>query len=354
MTVPYETGVTAAGSGRLRPLKLRLLYVAKWLGLFSLTRRLTRRAIRILCYHGIWLGFEQFAGDAMFMSQSTFARRLDIIERLGYAVIPLSDAAEALNGQRNVPASSVFITIDDGWYSTYCGMLPALRDRAMPATLYCDTAHLQSGQPIAHVMATYLRIVAKPPADDPAIEADHAVANDRTRPLEERLPAVRAMAQRLDIDFDSYLENRVFHYMTPEELSQAAQAGLDVQLHTHNHTMHDLSAGQLRREIEDNRSALAAILGGSPERFRHFCYPSGVADSVVAEELERLLIASSTTTVQGLAWPGTRRQLLPRLLDGENLTEIEFEAELCGFGEILRAGRRLLRRAPGPAKDQVQ
>jgi hypothetical protein len=55
-----------------------------------------------------------------------------------------------------------------------------------------------------------------------------------------------------------------------------------------------------------------------------------------------LNIESSTTTRPGLAWPGANRYLLPRILDGGHLDDIEFEAELSGFGEFLRPLRRLL------------
>jgi hypothetical protein len=44
--------------------------------------------------------------------------------------------------------------------------------------------------------------------------------------------------------------------------------------------------------------------------------------------------------------------MLPRVVDGEHLSDLEFEAELCGVGDYLRqareTGMRLMRRsAPG-------
>lgn len=99
-------------------------------------------------------------------------------------------------------------------------------------------------------------------------------------------------------------------------------------------------SGPQRPELEANRSALTSILPHSAAPTAHFCYPSGICSSDSGAVLARL-----HTTRQGIAWPGTDPYFLPRLLDGEQLTELEFEAELSGFADMLRGLRvRLLPR----------
>ena len=132
-------------------LKRKILIAAKAAGLFALARRRSAPAVRILCYHGIWLGDPIFPGDSMFMLSTTFRRRLQFLRRAGYPVVSLADAAAALNGSGpTLPPCAVVITIDDGWLSTYQEMLPALIELGMPATLYCVTAQLTNGRPIAY------------------------------------------------------------------------------------------------------------------------------------------------------------------------------------------------------------
>ena len=336
-----------------RRVKLAMLHVAKALGLFAVMRRATAGYVRILCYHGIWLGSDDYPGDMMFMHPKTFARRLDLIQRLGYPVVPLSAAVEALQGRGELPAAAVVITIDDGWYGTYSEMLPALRQRDMPATLYCDSAHLMSGQPIAHVMATYVRMLAGHTERWPDVEFDYAIATDRHQPIATRLAAVEKVAHVLGVDLEPFRGARAFDYMSPAELAESASSGLDVQLHTHNHTMHDLSRQQVAREIAANRDALGRVLGRDSASFRHFCYPNGVTSRQTAGLLDDLGMTSSTTLAKGLARPGTNLQLLPRLLDGEQVTDIEFEARLSGLSELRNAlfGRddwSVAQRAGGP------
>jgi peptidoglycan/xylan/chitin deacetylase (PgdA/CDA1 family) len=335
--------------------KQDILARAKAAGLFGVARRRSAPAMRILCYHGLWLSDDGFGGDSMFMRAKTFRRRLEIIRREGYPVIPLADAIQALRGEGPaLPPAAVVITIDDGWWSTYTDMLPQLAAQGMPATLYCDTDQLQGRLPIAHVMARYLEQVPQRPGATPRNAAAVALARrgarDLHRPMTERLEATRALAAALNIDIKPYLESRAFGYMTPDELAAAVREGLDVQLHTHRHTLGDMSAGAIATEIADNRHALSEILNRPLTAFTEFCYPSGVATPAAAATLSSLGLNSSTTTLQGLAWPGMPMHLLPRLLDGENLSEIEFEAELSGFGDLMRAGRHTVSRVLGRAK----
>ena len=326
----------------MRRAKLVLLRTARALGGFALARRLNRKGVRILCYHGTWRAADGFPGDAMFIGKETFRRRLRTIQRLGYPVVPLADAVRALHGEGTVPGGSVVITIDDGWYGTYADMLPALREAGMPATLYCDSGTVLSRQAVPHVMARWLRVVNGRTALPPVAELAFAAATDIPAPLESRFAALDRFAVAAGIDQAPYREVRAFEYMLPEELRDAAAGGLDVQLHTHNHTLSDLSASVITVEVAANRAALQEMLPPSHTPLEHFCYPSGVCSAEAGEALAAAGVVSATTTVQRIARKGMNPYLLPRLLDGEQVTDIEFEAELSGFADFLRglAGAR--------------
>ncbi len=327
----------------MRRAKLLLLRAARALGGFALARRLTRQGVRILCYHGTWRAADGFSGDAMFIGKATFRRRLRTIRRLGYPVVPLDDAVRALRGDGTVPAGSVVITIDDGWYGTYADMLPALRDEGMPATLYCDSGTVQSRQAVPHVMARWLRAANARAAFPEAAEQAFAAATDIPAPLASRFAALDRFAAAAGIDQAPYRHARAFEYMLPEELREAAAAGLDVQLHTHSHTLKDLSAGVVMSEVAANRAALRDMLPPLHAPLVHFCYPSGVCSIEAGNALASVGVVSATTTVQRIARKGMNPYLLPRLLDGEQVTDLEFEAELCGFADILRGVADALR-----------
>jgi peptidoglycan/xylan/chitin deacetylase (PgdA/CDA1 family) len=323
-----------------------LLRAAKWLGLFHLARWLTADRLRILCYHGAWEMEDGFAGDSMFMRPETFESRLDTLQRLNYQVMPLREAVEALRGERSLPAAAVALTIDDGWHSTWTAMAPALAQRNMPATLYCDTGHLMSGEPVAHVIALHFWRLAKPAQKTPATRAIYTRATDRKATLEERLRATRELTVALGVDLQPYIDRRVFHYMDPLQLGDAARRGIDVQLHTHNHSMHDLSAGAILREVTANREILSKLTGKPYDSFKHFCYPSGVCSPAAAESLSAIGIESATTLTCGLASEKSNLLLLPRIVDGDQLSPLRFEAELSGLMHILRVLTGKTQRTP--------
>jgi peptidoglycan/xylan/chitin deacetylase (PgdA/CDA1 family) len=312
-------------------------------GIFGLARKASQSGIRILCYHGVWQGSERFAGDSMFILEGTFESRLALLRRLNFNIISLNEAVAGLRGERRVPPDCVVITIDDGWYSTYAHMVPALMRHDMHATIYCDTKNLLSNLPIPHVMARYLRKLYAPNAGLSAkAENAFARATDLRLDAQLRYSAALEFADSLQVDSSSYVTRRAFSYMTEDELMQTSRDGFAIELHTHSHSLADFSFAKVREEISMNREVLGRLLNVPPSHFRHLCYPSGIGPPNGDEPPFRHLgIASATTTRPGIAYPGVDLMLLPRILDGDQLSELEFEAEVCGVGDFLRKTRAL-------------
>jgi peptidoglycan/xylan/chitin deacetylase (PgdA/CDA1 family) len=334
--------------------KIAVLYLMKMLGLFAVVRYLSRQNLCILCYHGAWRGRDGFPGDSMFIKPDTFAARLKLLQRRSFSVLTLDQAVVGLSGAAELPPCSVAITIDDGWYSTYADMLPTLKRHGMPATIYCDSENLVSGLPIPHVMARYLRRIHAGGPLSPEAEAAFERATDLKLDREDRYAAALEFARHLRIDIEPYLADRVFAYMTPGELADAHSDGFAIELHTHQHSLHDFSVCKIWGEVALNRDVLAALLGRSVASFRHFCYPSGQTAPGVGAVLRDLGIVSATTLEPGMAGRDADPLLLPRILDGGHLSTIEFEAELCGVSDLLRRIRRILRSAPGQISEGSQ
>ena len=335
-----------------RLIKLGLLRLLRVLGVFALMRRITADRVRILCYHGTWRGSDRFKGDTLFMTVQRFRRHLELIRADGYHVVPLDDAVEGLAGMKALPPACTAITIDDGWFSTFADMWPALREMGIPATLYVDTGSLMSGKPVPHVMIRYL--LAENGGDVELHREVIARATPRLGgpPLQERVDAAAEVVSALGLDLEDLHADRRFEYMNSDELRAAASEGLDIQLHTRSHLLAERTADEVEREVRMNRADLAELLDRPPEAFRHFCYPSGVHAPTMYEGLRRADVVSATTTVLGLASASSDPLALPRLIMGEAHSDIEFRAELSGVMHMLRSLRRRLsgRRRTGTAR----
>lgn len=327
-------------------------------GGFAVSRWLTRKGLRILCYHGIWLGEGHFS-NFLFMSEAKFKRRIELLRKWGFPVMSLDQAVRGLEKGR-LPKWATVITIDDGWFGTLKIMVPELVAQRLPATIYSTSYYSEKQLPVFDVALDYIlsRSVAKTLdlgsiAEGLSGHYQLARLHDRDA-LAERLTEyashldsaqgfqlLERLSNKLEIDFHALVDNRVFHLMSLDELKDAAEKGIDIQLHTHRHRFPVDDPALLRREIEDNRKSLAPI---TTKPLKHLCYPSGIWSHVAFPALRSLGIASAVTTEQGLNFAAESILHLRRISDGEYVHELEFEAELSGFAELVRKCKGAFRR----------
>jgi peptidoglycan/xylan/chitin deacetylase (PgdA/CDA1 family) len=343
-----------------RPLLRAILHVVRLLGAFQLALLVTRRHVRILGYHGIALDDLHIFSPFLFMQESTFRRRLEIVRKRHMNVISLDAALGSLragsNGEREV-----VITIDDGWWSTLEFAAPLLKRFGYPATLYLSTRHVVDGRPVAAVVLGYMlwkrrETQLKLENIDPSVDGiyEPGSEHDATHVLLERKisqlsPALQGrmlqqIAEKLGLETAALTADKRFRLITLENIRTLAQLGVDTQLHTHDHFMPQ-EFTELREQLERNAEYIRPYRDGEPPR--HFCYPSGQHGDQHPLWLAKLDIASATTCDPGMNHSGQNPYLLRRFLDSESISEIEFEANICGIFEIAKLMRTSIGRVFG-------
>jgi peptidoglycan/xylan/chitin deacetylase (PgdA/CDA1 family) len=341
----------------LSKLKIILFTVSKRFGLFYLSRRLTRRGLRILCYHAFAVdGDECLFRPKLFMRCSTFQRRLKVLKSAGYPVVSLEEAVNHCDAG-NLPDCATAITIDDGFPSVYrCGA-EWLARFSYPATVYMTTYYSVKQNPVFRLLVQYMfwktkvqRLsipqtlcsfsgtfsLATTKEKDKVIDEIIRVGEEQYNES-QRAALARALAELLEVNLERIYKDRVFHVMNDEEIRATVGKGIDVQLHSHRHRF-PVDEAEAEREIRDNRSVLESLTGKS---LRHFCYPSGLWSREHWHLLAKQGIRSAATCDPGLNFPGTPQFALKRLLDSEDVSQIEFEAEMAGYVELLRRIRLL-------------
>lgn len=332
--------------------------VSKYVGLFAVCRWITRKNIRILGYHGIWLGEGHF-GNFLFMSPDKFACRMQKIKDMGFPVLSLDDALK-LQSTGEHPDFTTVITIDDGWYSSYLYMLPPLEEQKFTATMYVTTYYSEKQAPIFNVALQYLFSatevetlntsklglpvgkvvdlrVSSQKDEVVALLLQHAAQFSSEA---ERQSFLSLLSEHLKISYSAIFEKKLFHLASADQLQNMTSRCIDIQLHTHRHRISLNGVDCTEQELKDNKGELSKV-AQSP--LVHFCYPSGIYDKRVWPTLEKLNIVSATTTETGFVNSQSHRYALPRILDGEEISDIEFEAELSGFGELKRKLLRVVR-----------
>jgi peptidoglycan/xylan/chitin deacetylase (PgdA/CDA1 family) len=334
--------------------KKAVLQGSKRAGFFALGDKLTQHGLRILCYHGTALSEEHRFLPKLFMSPQTFERRLRILAEGRYPVLGLADAVERLS-TGHLPPRAVVITIDDGFYGTYRLAWPMLQRYGFPATIYSTTYYSVKEHPVFGLVVEYMlwktrathldldtlaiplpgRVNLTDPRERRRLAATISEHGETECTEEERVAIARRLGRLLDIDYETLAASRMLSLMTLDELHELAATGADIQAHTHRHRF-PAEESEARRELADNRRALEPAVG---HRLEHFCYPSGEWFEEQWPWLEADGMRTATTCERGLNYSGTPRLALLRFLDGEHISEIEFEAEVSGFSELLRRTR---------------
>jgi peptidoglycan/xylan/chitin deacetylase (PgdA/CDA1 family) len=333
----------------LKRIKLFTLQAAETFAVGSMLARSRWRRSRllILCYHGVSLEDEHLWNPSLYVPSGLLQQRLSMLRRAGCTVLPLTEAVERLY-EGSLPARSVALTFDDGMYDFYRQAFPILKEFQFPATLYLTTAYCEYNRPVFDLMCGYLlwqgrgRTLTLPeilPATlrldaQGRVDAERALKayvrqQGRTEPQKDEL--LGSLAAALAIDYAELCDKRMLHLVNPAEARELAAAGIDIQLHTHNHRI-SLRRDRFTREIAENRKRIEQVSPVSP---RHFCYPSGYHKPEFLPWLRDAGIDSATTCEPGLASPGSDRLLLPRLVDSGALSWSEFRGWLSGVAACL-------------------
>ena len=336
----------------LKQIKRAALSLLKMSGGFSLIQHSSWRRGRllILAYHGVALADEHLWNPNLYMAPNYFRARLQLIKAAGCTVLPLAEALRRLYAG-DLPEKSVALTFDDGCYDFYRQTYPILSEFNFPTTLYLTTFYSHFNRPVFDVICPYLLwkgrgyelnldeligaggtlSLAADNARDAAWHTLYEFARAHRLSAEEKDDLAARLAARLHVDYGRLLHERILHIMTPQEVSQLAAEGVDVQLHTHRHRT-PMERRLFMREIEDNRHSIQAMTGLSPT---HFCYPSGVYDDAFFAWLKESGVESATTCNPDIARRMTNPLLLPRLVDTSYLSSVEFEGWLTGVAALL-------------------
>lgn len=345
----------------MRQLKIIILLISKYIGLFSLSRKLTSNGLRILCYHGFTNSDESLFRPKLFITERLFKQRLEKISKMGFSVISLDKAVSMLESGV-VPENSIVITVDDGWLGVESIAWPLLKEYKFDWTLYLTTYYAEKQTQVMNVAIQYLCWKAQKGEYDFSTlegfnrtiiqlknEADSDFLTQDLIKFGEQLPNASATQKFVECVADIFNkeqslfdQSNMFYIIGMKTAGLMSADGVDIQLHTHRHTLGGTSKTALNKELTDNKNSIQKT---TEKRLVHFCFPSGYYENMHLSWLKEQGIISATTCKPGLNYSNTPLLELNRFLDGENISAIEFEAELSGFTELLRKSRSFFKMA---------
>jgi peptidoglycan/xylan/chitin deacetylase (PgdA/CDA1 family) len=290
---------------------------------------------------------------------------MNLLDRYSVSVLGLDEALRKMRAG-SLPRNPTVITFDDGWQSTFSQLLPSVRRRGFPVTVYVTSRDVEEEAEPFGLTLSYLLWATRQDAVTvehwgerldgtyalgPACR-DRANLSDVRATVLQRILAgrdwkdsgdrrrfLRYMCSRLGLSTEKVFSNGRFRLASVAELRRCASAGIDLQMHTHTHASPE-SFEEFGHEIEENRRRIADWTGRRPS---HFCYPAGTVFPDYPQWVERLGISSATTTREGLNGPRTNPFLLNRIVDADHHDDIEFEASISGFWPLIHDVARSIR-----------
>ena len=129
-TLPVDWGMRVAG---------RLA-----VGLNALFGRRAGNKVGILTYHRISLRVPGFPAPLHDVEPKRFAEQLSGLLQRGFRFVRLSEVLNAAERGETLPERSLVVTFDDGFASVYTRAWPVLKRLQIPATVFVNTAYLDS------------------------------------------------------------------------------------------------------------------------------------------------------------------------------------------------------------------
>jgi peptidoglycan/xylan/chitin deacetylase (PgdA/CDA1 family) len=329
-----------------------ILTMLKWLGFFWLAKIITAKRPRILCYHGIAVDDEYLFSPGVFMRSSTFARRMAIINKWGYRPLSLNELYQQ-HQAGNFKKNALVITLDDGWAAIEQGMLPVLKKYNFIATLYLSTYFVIHQRPVFELSTHYLfwkykgpfvlpdNSCLKPYTDKVKLNIDDLLQLATKLGSGYEQAILQELADYFGEDITQWQQSGKLMFLTPEKVTSLAKQRLAIELHTHRHKFYKLNSTEMAAEITDNQHYITKFTGIPAQ---HFCYPSGHHRTEQLQLLTDMNLITATTTQNRLISTQSNLLELPRLVDSDIISELEFEAELCGIMSLLRSANTFFKK----------
>ena len=329
--------------------KIVLLWTFKLLGLFAISRLLTRRCFTIVGWHGVSFSNEHDRLPEYFASAETLRKRLAFLKK-HFQVVSLEDLI-GQHAEGRIEPRQVVLTFDDGMYNFAARAVPVLKEFGYPATVYIVSNTMQER------VLTYILLIQDivfrttmdaTPAGLCQVASSHSLRDDVAKQAcfdrfkEEylKLPEdlaiqqgfVAQLAEGLGVDIQDDLSSETWRYMLSDEVRGLSEFDMSAQLHTHRH--HDV-VHYPDTVFEEARTCREHVERVTGKTATDYCYPSGFWEKRAWQPLQDAGVRSGVTCISGLNTSQTPLLALRRHIDTEHMSQIEFEFALSGLQWIL-------------------
>lgn len=319
-------------------------------GIHLIIKRLQRRRVLILMYHG--LVDRQSSGEWTQLPLRDFESQMRHISD-HFNPVSLDDAVEYLSGNGSISPNPVVVTFDDGYESNFKLGPKILEEHNIPATVFVTSSLIRNeneeGEPlwfdaVTEMISSYgertidlteyglgrfdLGNIAGRQA-----AADRICEEMKGRDVERKRQILSAMMARLGA---SRVEDESHRGASWKEVADSAPL-MTVGAHSVNHEiLSKLGMDAARREISESKKTIEEKTG---RKVFYFAYPNGRREDYTSETVEFVRESgykAAVTTMEGLNEVGCNLFELKRIGVGSDIDMLWFKMAVTGTIDFLK------------------
>ena len=226
-----------------------------------------RKRLLVLCYHSVISAdspFDPRTNIAVTVEQ--FDSQLQIL-RKHWRPISLAELDAAIQGNRELPDYSVFVTFDDGFRNNLTFAAPLLGSYGIPATVFLTTGLIGTTDML------WTQEVTERQRQLPSVVVLKPTSELKRLPNTERLAYIDELRANSKLVIESDWQRELYAFMDWDEVRQWCSFGGNVGAHTVGHPiLTSLSPDEVRRELSASQAAIEQETG---TRCFAVAYPNG-------------------------------------------------------------------------------
>jgi peptidoglycan/xylan/chitin deacetylase (PgdA/CDA1 family) len=297
-----------------------------------LLRSLSANALLILTYHSI-KSEKEVKTVRNAVAQARFREQMGWLSAQ-YRCVTLAEAFDEWIQFGRINPRTAVVTFDDGFANNYENGLPILKEFGIRATFFVTTGFLGTNSlPIL----TEARILLQVAGQRKILLNSNDIERTYQRLKLARKQEIKEIVKRLHEKIphcDCLIDRERQPYMSVDQLQDIVKDGHEIGSHTVTHLpLIGLTQDERDKEIGESRRVLEDVLS---IEVSSFCYPYGIFNTDVANQVRQSGYRCSVSTAWGLNYDLIDPYRLSRI-EGPNKTLAEFVTKTAGAIDAIYA-----------------
>ena len=300
----------------------------------------TNHGSRILFYHGIEKKIINKKVQPIHLEFESFEKQIKYLEQ-NFNIISINELNDRIKNNYKIDSRSIVLTFDDGYKNNVEIVMPFLKEKKIPFSVFISTNYIESGKRFP----TYLLRIAffenpNKNIEIPSLKRTYNISSQilkdkgylevatliKRYPKEKVDKVIEEIQGSLHLDFWEEMNHKYYSDMPMNwnDIDILQSNNVTIGSHCHDHLL--LHSNQTKNDIIEQIETSKKIIESRYGVCKFFCYPNGLFKDISYNsyiEVKRKF-SLGLTTAMGVVLNSTDRSLIPRIIAPEDFEQFKF------------------------------